>query len=875
MSKRKIISAVLLSAVMLFSGCSENTAKGISLDEIKDYTPLNLQTEYYDNYDFNAYYNKEESEKHLPGQGVFGTGNAFILRYNGLYYMYVGSSNNMSQSMPCWVSEDLLNWTKPDNGVTPAGTCADDPRLYNAYPPCVRQFNGKFYMYVYLKNNVVTQGNYILKADSPVGPFEFVTGDDGKPVCYTIEATTTNIDCDIFIDDNEDVYFMSAHQDAYFTGIRAFKMPSMDKVDYDENSYINIAESSVGGWTEGNGMFKRNGNYYLMFTGSNILSPGYLTHYAVAENDNWKKAFGTDEKTGAKGFNQGIDWPMGCETNPEFYSLGHATSVLGPDMDALYYHYFSVNSAGPNCTFAIDRLIFNGTAMDAAQTQYRSVKPARPFIYSYLPESGGEFTAESGKILSKNSHNQNFTAEYNFKGNNVKCVFGYRDEQNYGYVACDVSAKTVTLHTVENGTDKQAAQGEIVRDYDGNTLKTLRIACRDGKADVYFDDLKKISDASVSTQSGKAGYIYGGEAEFCYTAVSNAAKGISDSSEPKLHYINIGAESYLPAGLIEGHGSAFASGSGYYLTDESEYGGKYTGMGKIKLENAGDHADFLVDFDETRNDAESGYYTLYMTLNKNQCGKTFGVRVDGGKVMPVKVPEVNATGGASLIKTAIAQIPVEKGVREISIIDLGENFAFHSFTFVKSTGKNFNYVQSLNAAPEKGMEQLTLWRFDKQAGDDENSLVSREGVRSLVYFGNDKIENYTVECDFRLNTDSINSAGFIIQGNRYSNSAYITEDYRHIQGYYFSIGKRMVKIEKLNYTHSDGNAAAKRASINIGEWNHVKIEVKGSTLKATVTSASGESVTLEFTDDFALSGGRFGFYTSGASASYKNLKISG
>lgn len=875
MSGIKKISAALLAAAILFSGCSGEQTSGISLDEIKDYTPLDLQTEYYDNYDFNAYYNKEESEKHLPGQGVFGTGNAFILRYNGLYYMYVGSSNNMSQSMPCWVSEDLMYWSKPDNGVTPAGTCADDPRLYNAYPPCVRQFNGKFYMYVYLKNDVVTQGNYILKADSPVGPFEFVSGDDGKPVCYTIEATTTNIDCDIFIDDNEDVFFMSAHQDAYFTGIRAFRMPSMDKIDYDENNYVNIAESSVGGWTEGNGMFKRNGNYYLMFTGSDILSPGYLTHYAVAENDNWKRAFGTDEKTGARGFSQGIDWPMGCETSPEFYSLGHATSVLGPDMDALYYHYFSVNSAGPNCTFAIDRLIFNGTAMDTAQAQFHSVKPARPFAYSYSPAKSDEFVAENGKILSKKSHGKNFSAEYNFKGNGVKCVFDYKNEQNYGYVICDVTAKTVTLHVVENGTDNQVAQGEIVRSYGEDVLKTLRISCRDGKADVYFDDLKKISDAPVSVEGGTVGYIYNGESDFGYTAVSNAAKGLSDSLEPKLHYINIGAESYLPAGIIEGHGSSFTGESGYRLTDESEYNGKYTGMGQIKLKNAGDHADFLVDFDQTRNSAESGYYTLYMTLNKNQSGKTFGVRVDGGKILPVKVPSVNPGNGASLIKTAIAQIPIEKGVHEISIVDLGENFAFHSFTFVKSTGKTFNYEQSLTAAPEKGMEQLTLWRFDKQPGDQENSLVSREGVRSLVYFGNAAIENYTVECDFRLNTDSINSAGFIIHGNRYSNSAYITEDYRHIQGYYLSIGKRMVKIEKLNYTHSDGNAAAKRASINIGEWSHVKIEVNGSTLKTTVTAASGESVTLEFTDDFAFSGGRFGFYTSGASASYKNLQISG
>ena len=109
-----------------------------------------------------------------------------------------------------------------------------------------------------------------------------------------------------------------------------------------------IEDSSVGGWTEGNGMFKRRGNYYLMYTGSNILSPGYLTHYSTARGDGWKRAFGTENKVNAEGFEQGIDWPMGCETDPAFYSLGHATSVLGPDMDGLYYHYFSVNSSGPN-----------------------------------------------------------------------------------------------------------------------------------------------------------------------------------------------------------------------------------------------------------------------------------------------------------------------------------------------------------------------------------------------------------------------------------------------------------------------------------------------------------------------------------------------
>lgn len=65
------------------------------------------------------------------------------------------------------------------------------------------------------------------------------------------------------------------------------------------------------------------------------------------------------------------------------------------------------------------------------------------------------------------------------------------------------------------------------------------------------------------------------------------------------------------------------------------------------------------------------------------------------------------------------------------------------------------------------------------------------------------MHDYKVECDFRINTESIYTAGFILHGARYSNSAYETEDYRYIQGYYIALNKRMVKVEKLNYTHTD------------------------------------------------------------------------
>lgn len=877
--KKKIAWLLLMcvAAVTALGGCSskEETPR-VPTDEITGYVAPDYGAEYYDNYQYNAYYNPEEAQTHLPDQGVYGSGNAFILRYNGLYYMYMGSSNFASSSLPCWVSEDLMVWEKADNGQNTVGFIAEDPRLTFAYPPCVRQYNNKFYMYLYIKNDVIEQGNYILVADSPIGPFEFVLDENDEPLCYTIAATNLNIDADIFIDDNEDMYFMSAHQDNYFTGIRAFKMPTMDSVAYDDNNYINIAESSVGGWTEGNGFFKRNGNYYLMYTGSNILSPGYLTHYSTAIGDGWKRAFGTENRVNAEGFEQGIDWPMGCETDPEFYSLGHATSVLGPDMDGLYYHYFSVNSSGPNCTFAIDRLIFNGTGMDAAQTQYHSVKPKRPAVYSYDPAHDDAFVSADGRLLSEENTKAVFTTEYNYAGD-AECVFGYVNEANYWSVAVDIASKKVRLFQTANGAKSEKATGNIVRAYDApDLLKTVRVAYANGFMDVYFDDLLKIENIAADVSAGKFGYVSAGEGSvsFGYTAASAVAKGLSDKIEPKQSYINIGAESYLPQGVYQGHGSVFGKNGGYTVTDANEYGGAHIGLGKMRLAEAGDTASYVVDFKESRTGGASGYYALYMTMNKNNGGKKIGVRVDGGAMRVITLPAVHPNDGESLVKTYVTDLAVGAGVRQISFTCLDDAVEFHSFTFAESSGEKFVYEQSLETAPQTGMEQRTLWRFAKQTGDEKASLVSREGARSLVYFGDKSLTNYTAECDFRINGDSAYTAGFIIEGNRYSNSAYVTEDYRYMQGYYVSFTKRALKIEKLNYSHTDSNVAAERVSLDVGAWYHVKIDVHGSTLTVEV-SGGGQSKTLTFIDSIAFCGGRFGFYSSGASMAYRNLKITG
>lgn len=51
--------------------------------------------------------------------------------------------------------------------------------------------------------------------------------------------------------------------------------------------------------------------------------------------------------------------------------------------------------------------------------------------------------------------------------------------------------------------------------------------------------------------------------------------------------------------------------------------------------------------------------------------------------------------------------------------------------------------------------------------------------------------------------------------------------------------------------------------------------MKGNSIDVLVTNAKGVSERLSFTDDIVFGGGRFGFYSGGASMSYKNLKITG
>lgn len=95
----------------------------------------------------------------------------FVLCENGKYYMYGSRAKNFavrSGGFDVYVSEDLENWSEPvecfrseQYGLNEGANWA----------PEVHCYRGGYYMFATFKQEDGLRGTYILKADSPMGPF--------------------------------------------------------------------------------------------------------------------------------------------------------------------------------------------------------------------------------------------------------------------------------------------------------------------------------------------------------------------------------------------------------------------------------------------------------------------------------------------------------------------------------------------------------------------------------------------------------------------------------------------------------------------------------------------------------------------------------
>lgn len=202
----------------------------------------------------------------------------FILYHDNIYYAY-GTSTDAGFEV--YYSNDLKFWRKSDNmALSRADSYGNKwfwaPEVY------YNKDNGKFYLYYSTEEHIC-----VAVADSPLGPF---VQTEMKPM-----REEKSIDSSIFVDDDGTPYLYFVR----FTNGNVIWCAELEKdlVTIKEETLKQCFEvsqpweKSLGRVVEGPSIIKKNGTYYLLYSGNDFRSQDYGVGYATSSSPMgpWKK----------------------------------------------------------------------------------------------------------------------------------------------------------------------------------------------------------------------------------------------------------------------------------------------------------------------------------------------------------------------------------------------------------------------------------------------------------------------------------------------------------------------------------------------------------------------------------------------------------
>ncbi len=267
-----------------------------------------------------------------------------VAYFEGTYYLYgtTDIDRGLAQMGPpvVWKSKDFvnwsfdgtilkgINWSKPYNFVDEEGQSKTGYFRYWA-PGRPRQKEGRYYLFPTIVKPDNSMGIYVMVADHPEGPFEFVNGDGlyfNEPEMAKNEAQPliNDIDAEVFIDDDGSAYVYWRRRNAAkltedWTGI--------------EGEPVHIS-TNHGGYSEGPALFKRDGiSYYL---------------YTLSGHANYKNAY-MISKEGPLGPFEKPDGPdIFIHSNAEtgVWGPGHGNIFKVPEKDKYLFTYLEYGEGG-------------------------------------------------------------------------------------------------------------------------------------------------------------------------------------------------------------------------------------------------------------------------------------------------------------------------------------------------------------------------------------------------------------------------------------------------------------------------------------------------------------------------------------------------
>ncbi|MBD2867158.1 carbohydrate-binding protein [Paenibacillus arenilitoris] len=585
----------------------------------------------------------------------YGEGDPYILKFNGVYYMYTSTVDD-KPGVKVWSSEDLVNWEY-------RGLCATEPVTKGAYAPEVVYWNGDFYMYTALLRDdpgSTQRGHRVLKSASPTGPFTAQTGN-----------MVNGIDGHVFIDDDGQWYF-------YSTGNGNIDVrPMSDPYTFGEKSNTGAA---MKGWTEGPTVIKRNGNYYMTYTGNHIWSDAYRVDYASSASP-------------VAGFAPAASQnPILLDAEGEHVGLGHNSIVRGPDLDSDYMVYHS--HANPGRNLNLDRIVWNGDKMLLlGPTTSEQPDPDMPDFSDRFrrEELGGEWKAVGGgkwgirdgslyqeaagepsrtrKLLSRQSTDDDFTAEFNLRqveqGGSanplISAVFSYANENNFGMASLNRNQNRLETVFRVGGKYTERVTTPLPDGYDYTKWHQIRVEKEGSDYRIYVDGMLKQTRSAPRLGKGKIGYATtDASAEFSYVAFSDKVGGSSAREAIKPIPGEIQAVHYNPDG---------------------------SGKSGVKLSESAEGDDQVASFKGSLaykvNVAEAGTYDVVIRYAAAADARVKLELDKPGKLTDaVRLP---STGGAdSWSNAVIRNIKLPQGLHKLRVTSAGKEFGLASLKFSRA-----------------------------------------------------------------------------------------------------------------------------------------------------------------------------------------------
>ena len=457
----------------------------------------------------------------------------FVLRFNGIYYLYATNPD-----IRCWSSKDLVNW-EFEGATIESDTF---PQLV-PFAPEVVYWNGDFYMYT----SPSGFGHYVLKSKSPTGPFVKATENVGH-----------SIDGSVFIDDDGQWYFYWADD----TGILGCKMKSPTEFGEAVNT-----GAYMHGWTEGPFVVKKNGKYYMTYTGNHYLSKGYRVNIAVSDHP--LTGYVDDKRN-----------PILIHTEGIGVGLGHSCTVIGPNLQTEYIVYHNMNQDLTR-DLNIDVIALDeagGVVLGPTLEKQEAPKSADFFDYFENKESLEHISLQGGELIEDKS--VFCSTSIAFKGMikhqlpeegviecNLSLVstalletektvkkrqdFGifFGNENRYCYISLERAKNTIQILSENEKNIRTISLPFVI---ESEAFHCIQIKYSAQSAELFFDGMCMASLPQHPETGDKFGYFSRTPIQIAYTAVCKKRENMNEKqieniykTEPfeqelKANFLNIG-----------------------------------------------------------------------------------------------------------------------------------------------------------------------------------------------------------------------------------------------------------------------------------------------------------------------------------------------